>query len=306
MTRFMLLPGLHRTRIDSATIQLGVDPETALLLESPRPQVSELLDRLETAMTEKQYYGAARSLGLDDVDAGGLLRLLRHGRLLIDPAAFRSRDAAADRRAQHHSETAALSLRRTDCPAELMSRRERRRIWVSGETDMVTEFTELLYRSGVGAVAAPGRRGGPPDLAVLLDPRQPADLVARSHARRDLPYLMVTTMDGAVNVGPLVIPGRTACAACVEHHITDVVPNWRRNGAAPAPLEAALRGLAVATAACQALQYLDGVTGQIESATIQLRAPFGLRHREWTPHPACGCAPAIADRADRVRYVPAS
>jgi len=299
MTRFTFLPGLRRTALDSTSVQIGTDPERALVLEFPEPHVTELLDHLDNWLTESDYYRAARNLGVQRTDAEELLTLLRRSKLVMDPAALTGQAHDPRIRTDQADEAAALALRKAEAPVEVMTARSRQRVWVVGGGRMATDIADLLSRCGVGHVHQGDRRSvDRTDLAVVVNPQQPPMLTAQAHARRKLPYLMVAIADGAVNIGPLVVPGRTPCVACVELHHRDAVPRWCLFGGDSSPVEVALRELAVATTACQAMQYLDGTACQARSATIQLRAPFQMRRRTWQPHPSCGCqrvdVPAIA------------
>lgn len=295
MTHFTFLPGLRRTVLDATSVQIGTDPERALILEFPEPQVIALLDHLDNWLTEADYYRAARQFGVGRTDAEELLTLLRDSKLIMDPAALTGRSSDPGVRVDQSDEAAALALRKTEAPVDVMAARSRRRVCVVGEGRMAAGIVDLLNRCGVGHVRQSDRRPADrADLAIVVNPQQPPTLTAEVHARRRLPYLMVTIADGAVNIGPLVVPGRTPCIACVEFHHRDAVPRWCLFGSDDSPVEVALRELAVATTACQAMQYLDGIPCQARATTIQLRPPFGMRRRVWEPHPSCGC-----QRADR-------
>lgn len=55
----------------------------------------------------------------------------------------------------------------------------------------------------------------------LVDPRRAALLMAR-----DVPHLPVELTGDRVTVGPFVVPGVTACLACVHAHRRDADPAW--------------------------------------------------------------------------------
>lgn len=290
MTRFTFLPGLRRTVIDAGTVQIGTDPERALVLEFPDPRILTLLDQLDGWHDEDSYRETARRLGVTATDAQELLSLLRHSRLLIDPAAMITSAADPGLRREHADEAAALALRRGASPAETMGIRARQRVVVHGTDPMAGRIADVLCRSGIGRVRHSGNaRPGEAGFAVLVNSPQPPVLTARAHARRGMPYLVVAVSDGAVNVGPLVVPGHTPCIACVELHHRDAVPMWRDFGADTAPIEATLRELAISVASCQVMQFLDGNTSAAHGATIQLRSPFHMRRRVWREHASCGC-----------------
>jgi bacteriocin biosynthesis cyclodehydratase domain-containing protein len=164
---------------------------------------------------------------------------------------------------------------------------------------------------------APGTRAGPaparlvPDLAVLADAAAPDPVaVAALHVAR-VAHLPVRLRDGTGVVGPLVLPGRSACLGCVELHRRARDPGWPAvtarlldsEGSAEPETAAATAALGVA----QALAMLDGsahVTGQGEGvdesasgpvppvlgAALELDLTAGmLLRRRWPAHPGCTC-----------------
>jgi hypothetical protein len=98
-------------------------------------------------------------------------------------------------------------------------------------------------------------------------------------------------------VGPLVVPGVTSCLRCGDLHRVDADPRWphlaaQLTAADPPPSGATVTCLlTVATAALQALAYLDGSAAPATlGATVELRPPdLRPRVRRWPAHPACGC-----------------
>jgi len=155
----------------------------------------------------------------------------------------------------------------------------------------------------VGTAVGPYDR---PDLAVVCDPWPSADLRAVLHAA-STPHLAATVRETTGVVGPLVLPGRSSCLACIDHHRSDRDRGWpallaqlagRRRCAADA-LDGPLALLVASAAALQALAYLDTagvVSPAVHEASIELRLPdWKLRRRSWPPHPRCGCAATLAD-----------
>ena len=174
----------------------------------------------------------------------------------------------------------------------------------------------------VGAVEAAQRAGGtsvegsvrPPnaidcvdaDFAVLaLDgwlaaPQGVLDLFAGA----GLPYVVTGVRETVGVVGPLVLPGRTACPRCLDLHRTERDPDWP---AVVAQLATAARGavpscdvaLAAGTAALTVGQVLAHFMGpgfsRCVGATLELRLPhWTVRRRAWTTHPCCPCEAATA------------
>lgn len=150
----------------------------------------------------------------------------------------------------------------------------------------------------------PTARAGPPpsrsraDLTVLADIVGPPERAA-ALVRRGSPHLLVRLRDGTGVVGPLVLPGRSACLACLELHRAELDPGWPavaeqladRPGTADPACVTATTGLATA----QALAALDGATGHrttppVLDATLEIDVDTGsITRRSWTPHPRCRC-----------------
>lgn len=132
--------------------------------------------------------------------------------------------------------------------------------------------------------------------AVLLadsggpDPGRAAELVAAV-----IPHLAVRTGPARVVVGPLVLPGRSACLNCVDRHRADADPDWPRVAAAGRARSADAATRAIRAAAVLAVeQILDLVDGlrrpDSVDATIEWR-PGSLypRRRPWPRHAECRC-----------------
>lgn len=135
-----------------------------------------------------------------------------------------------------------------------------------------------------------------PELVVLTDAVVPTPEVVEQLMCERQPHLPVRFRDGTGVVGPLVLPGRTACLRCADLHRTDLDPHWPRvsnqlagkvGGADPASTHATA---ALATAqVLRAVQY-GGKRPPLWNATVELDLCEGAtRRRHWHPHPRCGC-----------------
>ena len=296
MRRFRLLPGLCRFSLPGTSVQLGSDPELALQLELPDKRFIELLDRLDTWLDEAAYAVTAKRLGVRMEHATAMLEQLRGAGLLLDTDALSPDGTGADRRSPLTPETQALVLRRGKAPGPVLARRRRQRVFVNGTGRLAQRAAEILRESELGRVwCANESRRSKATLTVLINSSQPSVLTARAHARRERPYLSVNIMDGLVNVGPLVQPGRGPCVRCVELHHLDAVPQWRTavgfDNDEGEPIEATVRGLSAAIIASSVLQHIDGEHCEAEAATVQVRPSLTMIRRTWTPHPKCGCMP---------------
>ncbi|MGQ0575426.1 MAG: TOMM precursor leader peptide-binding protein, partial [Pseudonocardia sp.] len=148
---------------------------------------------------------------------------------------------------------------------------------------------------------APVVRTGPlpqrilPDVAVLADALVPDPAHVVALTADGIPHLTVQLRDGAGVVGPLVLPGRTACLHCLEMHRRDHDPGWRSAAAALAgstgQAHPACAAATVAVGTAQALAALDAgsaVPPPALGATLVVDpASATITRRPWEPHPGC-------------------
>ena len=178
-------------------------------------------------------------------------------------------------------------------------------------------------RSASGAGAGPGARAG------RRGPRRPAGadravqrarapraqsrraslvIMADSH-RRELPaaltqklvpHLAVSASEAIGVVGPLVLPGQSACLRCLDLTRAERDPAWplilaqlsAQAGADPPGCDTVLATTVAAQAVAQALAFIDedGRAPAVTNGTLELVLPgWQWRRRTWPPHPRCGC-----------------
>jgi hypothetical protein len=134
----------------------------------------------------------------------------------------------------------------------------------------------------------------PADLVVLGAPPIATGSAEPAAGR---PHLAVDVRDGVAIVGPLVVPGRTACLRCLELIRADRDPAWPRVSAqlagrrAAQTCELALAVRLAGLAAQQALAFLDGdphVSAYDATLEVDPR-DYRVRRRSWRPHPSCPC-----------------
>jgi hypothetical protein len=142
----------------------------------------------------------------------------------------------------------------------------------------------------------PPRGGVTPHFVVLARAESPPVLAALTPETRRVPHLALAVRGGLAVVGPLVVPGRTACLHCLYLHRCDRDPHWpvlaAQFGTGPEEghCSAAIAAVAAGVAALQVLGQLDGGEPEALSATLELGSPGRLvRRRTWRPHPRCGC-----------------
>ncbi|MEV4332160.1 TOMM precursor leader peptide-binding protein [Streptomyces sp. NPDC049597] len=156
-------------------------------------------------------------------------------------------------------------------------------------------------------VAEPG--GGEPALAlVVVAPRDglgvyaPDPLPAEDWVTAGIPHLYAGVVEATGVVGPLVVPGSTACATCLDRERTERDParsillaQWRsgRRRAVPSACDAALATLVAGLAACHALSFLDGDLPASADARWEVSLPsVQWRSERIAPHADCPCGAA--------------
>jgi bacteriocin biosynthesis cyclodehydratase domain-containing protein len=159
-------------------------------------------------------------------------------------------------------------------------------------------------RSPAGADRA-ARRARPP----RAQPRRPGLVILADSHRRELPsvlaeklvpHLAVSASEAIGVVGPLVLPGRSACLRCLDLTRAERDPAWplilaqlsAQAGTDPPGCDTVLATTVAAQAVAQALAFIDqdGQAPAVTNGTLELVLPgWQWRRRTWRPHPRCGC-----------------
>ncbi|MFI9030132.1 ThiF family adenylyltransferase [Streptomyces sp. NPDC053560] len=167
--------------------------------------------------------------------------------------------------------------------------------------------------SGEERIGEPG-----PLVLTVLAPRDglaayaPDPRLAEPLLTSGIPHLYAGVVEATGVVGPLVLPGDTACAGCWELRRTEVEPawprllaQWRSGRAAPAvpACDAALATTVAGLAATQVLTFLDGYLPPCTGARTELALPctsWDIDRIEAHPECVCGAArsPATAAASD--------
>ncbi|HEX4362462.1 MAG TPA: TOMM precursor leader peptide-binding protein [Pseudonocardia sp.] len=305
-------------------VQLGLMPGHAVEATGlPRPLV-ELLLELPGSWSRAELLARARQLGADEDDAAAVLDELY--------AAGAVQDAAVAKRALEHRRGACVLV----SGAGPLLGAVAGALAVAGVGTLYLA-TEAEARAAAGppgssSAAGPGsgletvvatvrelapdariRAGRPrrrPDLAVLTDLLAPDPERHREFATRGVPQLVVRMADDLGLVGPLVLPGRSACLRCLDLHRADTDPHWPAVtarlagwvGSGSATTLAATAALATE----QALLAVDAEFRAEPPATLDAVLELdlrggGLRRRHRPPHPDCGCGAAHTRPGDTAR-----
>jgi bacteriocin biosynthesis cyclodehydratase domain-containing protein len=142
---------------------------------------------------------------------------------------------------------------------------------------------------------------------VILAPRDglavhaPDPAAAEPLIASGTPHLYAGVVEGTGVVGPLVLPGETGCAGCLDQERVDRDPTWPRliaqwrsgtSHQVPACDLALATGVA-GLAAGHALAFLDGRLPSSAGARWESSAPgFDWHAKPVWPHPACPCGAA--------------
>ena len=293
-----LKPGLLPVWRDRDTLQIGIDPRRAVALTG-MAGVSYVVSLLDGSRDHAQVLQAARDRGIPARTAERVLDLLAAGGALDDFPAGTLRVLPQPLRARLAAELATVSLARRDGDggARTLARRRAAYIRIRGTGRIAAVVASILATAGIGMVSD-GTDSVLPDLAVLVgypDPELSAALMSDQ-----TPHLAASGSEAIGVVGPLVLPGRTACLRCLDLARTDRDPAWPlilaqlsgRQQPVPVACDAALAAAVAAQAAFQALAFIDGaaVPGAVRNGTLELVLPaWQWRRRTWPPHPDCCC-----------------
>jgi hypothetical protein len=117
--------------------------------------------------------------------------------------------------------------------------------------------------------------------------------------REGVPHLAAAASEAIGLVGPLVLPGGTACLRCLDLTRAERDPAWplilaqlTGGGADPPACDTVLAVAVAAQAAAQALAFIDRPVSvsAVINGTLELVLPdWRWRRRTWMPHDRCGC-----------------
>ncbi|MEV7087174.1 ThiF family adenylyltransferase [Streptomyces sp. NPDC093085] len=179
---------------------------------------------------------------------------------------------------------------------------------------------QLVRRCAPGRPPRPGRPEEPPGQEpplslVIVVPRDglavyaPEPVTAEPWMASGTPHLYAGVIEATGVVGPLVLPGGTACAGCVARLRADHDPGWprmmaqwrsgRAAGAAPA-CDLALATTVAGLAAAHALSFLDGELPASTGARWEAALPLlDWRAERIAPHQECPCGAAGRSGGER-------
>ncbi len=268
----MLHPRVAVLRRPSGAVQLGWDPERAVVVQPPgiaADLIAEFLKLLDGLRSHPQIIWQASRFGIPAADALQLLADIDRAGLLVRP----------------HSRAETV-----------------RTLHVHGRGPLSEAIAAGVRRLGLrpGRTRAAGTErpvGSGADLVILADALVPEPHLVNDLVLQRVPHLQVRIRDGRGVVGPLVLPGGTSCLRCADLTRRDLDAEWPH-------LAAQLLGRVgygspamIAATAALALRDVEIILGgaadpapQTLDTTLELDPDsHHIDRRSWPPHPACGC-----------------
>lgn len=324
-----LRPGLAVLWRSPTQVQLGTDPRWAATVTDLSPCAAQALRGL-TAWTEIRALRAG--LARQDVPSAEVETLVDHlraARLLVDgPSNDRSADAATWSLLSADGDGSAVLTRRARATVRVSGLGRLgtglAAIVAAGGVGVVElDDDRLVGPDDVGAggltardigaqrtaaaarvvhdaapnvrTTGPGRE--PVDLAVVVEHEVADPVRYRTLMDDDVPHLSVVVREASVLVGPLVVPGHSACLRCADLHRAGRDPAWAvvaaqlaGRGRRRQSEETSMAAVAAALGAAQVLAHVDGRPSAVVGASLEIRLPDLLPRRVARPaHPDCGC-----------------
>lgn len=250
-------------------LQFGLD--AVVVIDDPAPWQERLLRELEQGIAEAAWEPTALALGAPRGAAREFVGLIAPA--LMRPPSARRRIIlqVSDPFPAAQSDAVAAGLRSTGLDVE-------QRTWFGAQTPSAhhVDATVVLAHH-------------------LIEPRRVAALMAQ-----DMPHVPIVFTGGAADVGPLVVPGQTACLACIAEYRRDDDPTWPHVAAQligrSLPEVATSLGLEAGITAARLLS--DVARHPAKPPSIAARTSHSVRIREQClhrclsvhrPHAECRC-----------------
>jgi hypothetical protein len=164
LLRPTLLPGVPRVWRGPRTVQIGLDPARAVLIDLPDPGTARILDLLDGTHAERVVLVRAAELGVPPAETVALLDALHAAGLMLAGPSLLPRGLPDSTRRRLTPEATALALDRDDAPvssspraprpspAQALRRRGSARVVVAGRGRLAAPIAVALAEAGVGHV----------------------------------------------------------------------------------------------------------------------------------------------------------
>jgi bacteriocin biosynthesis cyclodehydratase domain-containing protein len=288
MRRPVLAPGLRVLRYSRDQLQIGLSPERRLRIADTEPVRRTLghLVRGETVPDGPETRAVLEDLAPVLIDSGAL----------VTPGV-------------DVGDAAALALHDPSGYLDRLNARRHALVRVIGSLGV---DPRPLFASAGLRVDEDASTDETPSAALVLSIGEVDRAELDPLLRGNLTHLVVRLVEGSVVLGPLVVPGSTACVRCIDAHTAIDDPHWpalaarhasggsdRHDGVAE-PVDSALATLAVAWAVRDLVSHVEGSRPATWSTTVRLApALASITETQWLRHPACGCVWLSDDAVSR-------
>lgn len=280
-------PGLRLLRRDPRSVQLGLDwPGLTVLADSAA--LRGVVSAIDGFRDAAGVVAAAAASGPDPQACADALAVLVESGAVVDGDVRRDPDIP-------EGTWAAWSLLAGPqrLAGDISVRRRRTRVCVVGDGALADQVVALLPAGSIRV--HDDRRTA--DLVVAACDTEPDRAGSDSLMHDSVPHLWASIRDLVGVVGPLVVPGRTACLRCVDLAHTERDPAWPTLVEAavarpprPAASDPVSTTLLAAWAVHEVALWASGI--QPQTCTHIVEIPYGTGVVEGLPttrHPRCGC-----------------
>lgn len=279
-------PWIPLLRVDGDRVLVGAGAPAAL------PARDSVAARAAAAAADGR--ATWQELAADPVLERGLRILAHHGALVDTTSSTGSSTWPAAQR--ERLERARLSQLASGDPAAAVtvSRRSAVPVRVFGPADLAGQAAQVMTRCGLDA-APTGPRTGPADDVVAVGVGRISWSRVREWTAAGVTHLAISPRADSVRVGPLVVPGSSACLQCLHLARRDRRPHWRSvsaqlpRTAVPRPDPMLLEQAWALAARCLVAQLQQG-SSPAHNAYWEVRlTDLSPRLVDVARHPLCGC-----------------
>ena len=285
--RPILRPGVRALRRDRHSLQFGLDWPGATVVAAT-PALDAVLDCIDGVRDSRAVVLAAAACGVDPATCAQTLSSLIERGLVVDGNSRRPGDVPEATWTAWSLLAGALG----DAD-EIAQSRASTAVAIEGDGAVADAVRRLLP----GAHVRVCETGSSADLIVRACDLEPARTDSDHALSVGRPHLWATVRDCVGLVGPLVVPGETACLRCVDAARSDLDPAWpvlveATTTVRPvvSPVDEALAAAVAALAVHEVAVYASRRGPQTLNGLIEVPYGFGPVQRvALSPHPQCGC-----------------
>lgn len=309
------------------SLQLGICPDTGVVLEGLSDAEIGVVEGLDGSMDLPTLYAAAAAAGVGADRLATLIAALDEHHLLAYSATDRAALSRLDEPRRHLLQPDAAAVAAAyGLPGDGFDRvtlRSTQHVVIAADGDLPCALGDLLRAGGIGRVSVGaravdaldldlrGRRpvrtrttfGSPstlPDLVVLAAVGAICPGAGEPWLRRGIPHLPVVVQGHRVHVGPLITGAGGPCLSCLDLHrrdrdaawpalLSQLAPHGPLLPGAPVSLESTLMAMTIGAAAMIVHTCLDGQPVS-DDLSMELSLPWPtIRNRRWFSHPMCAC-----------------